>query len=83
MLEGFQLELSLIHISEPTRLGMSAYANLLIREVPQVCVAAASGGNHGVAVAFAAMRLGIKASIFVSKITSPAKMRLIRGYSTE
>ena len=60
-----------------------AFANLLIREVPQVGVAAASGGNHGVAVAFAAMRLGIKASIFVSKITSPAKMQLIRGYRAD
>jgi threonine dehydratase len=60
-----------------------AFANLLIRDVPQVGVAAASGGNHGVAVAFAAMRLGIKASIFVSKITSPAKMQLIRGYRAD
>jgi threonine dehydratase len=41
-----------------------AFANLLTRQVPTVGVVAASGGNHGVAVAFAARRLGIKATIF-------------------
>jgi threonine dehydratase len=35
-----------------------AFANLLMREVPPIGVAAASGGNHGVAVAFAALRMG-------------------------
>src|SRR5260370_41279634 len=33
-----------------------AFATLLMREIPPVGVAAASGGNHGVAVAYAAMR---------------------------
>ena len=31
-----------------------AFANLLLQEVPAAGVAAASGGNHGAAVAFAA-----------------------------
>ena len=35
-----------------------AFANLLTRPVPAAGVVAASGGNHGAAVAFAAMRLG-------------------------
>jgi threonine dehydratase len=38
-----------------------AFTNLLLRDVPPAGVAAASGGNHGVAVAYAAHRLGIPA----------------------
>lgn len=57
-----------------------AFANLLTRPVPQAGVAAASGGNHGAAVAYAAMKLGVPASIFVPGISSPAKMERIRGY---
>jgi threonine dehydratase len=60
-----------------------AFANLLMRQAPAAGVVAASGGNHGVAVAFAAMRLGIKAAIFVPKITSPAKLDRIRAYGAE
>src|SRR5919107_23598 len=40
-----------------------AFTNLLQRPVPSVGVVAASGGNHGAAVAFAAMRLGVPAKI--------------------
>jgi threonine dehydratase len=57
-----------------------AFANLLLREVPPAGVAAASGGNHGAAVAYAARRLGVPATIFVPAITSPAKTERIRGY---
>jgi threonine dehydratase len=60
-----------------------AFANLLTRKAPAVGVVAASGGNHGAAVAFAAMRLGIKATIFVPKVTSPAKLDRIRAYGAE
>jgi len=56
-----------------------AFANLTLREVPRAGVVAASGGNHGVAVAFAARRLGIPAKIFVPRISSPAKIERIRG----
>lgn len=48
-----------------------AFANLLLRQVPQAGVVAASGGNHGAAVAYAAQRLEIPATIFVPDITSP------------
>lgn len=57
-----------------------AFANLLLREVPDTGVAAASGGNHGAAVAYAAQQLGIPATIFVPDITSPAKAERIKGY---
>ena len=57
-----------------------AFANLTLRKIPPAGVAAASGGNHGAAVAYAAMRLGHKARIFVPEISSPAKIARIRGY---
>jgi threonine dehydratase len=60
-----------------------AFANLLTRPAPAAGVVAASGGNHGVAVAYAAMRLGIKAAIFVPKVTSQAKLDRIRAYGAE
>jgi threonine dehydratase len=57
-----------------------AFANLLLRKPPRAGVVAASGGNHGAAVAYAAQRLGIPATIFVPEITSPAKIERIRTY---
>src|ERR1700688_162460 len=60
-----------------------AFANLLLREVPGAGVVAASGGNHGAAVAYAAMRLGMRAKIFVPTVSSPAKIDRIRGYGAE
>ncbi|HZR77224.1 threonine/serine dehydratase [Bradyrhizobium sp.] len=56
-----------------------AFANLLLRKPPAVGVVAASGGNHGVAVAYAAQRLGVPATIFVPDVASPAKQAAIRG----
>lgn len=55
-----------------------AFANLLLRQVPPVGVVAASGGNHGVAVAYAAKQLGIRAKIFVPRVSSAAKVERIR-----
>lgn len=60
-----------------------AFANLLTRDVPDAGVVAASGGNHGAAVAFAAMKLGQPATIFVPSVASRAKMERIRGYGAE
>jgi threonine dehydratase len=57
-----------------------AFTNLLQRRVPAGGVVAASGGNHGAAVAYAAQRLGIDATIFVPEIASPAKIDRIRAY---
>ncbi|MGH9899338.1 MAG: threonine/serine dehydratase [Pyrinomonadaceae bacterium] len=55
-----------------------AFTNLLMRKIPEAGVAAASGGNHGAAVAYGAMKLGIQAKIFVPDISSPAKVARIR-----
>jgi len=60
-----------------------AFTNLLLRQVPKAGVVAASGGNHGAAVAFAAQRLGIPAKIFVPTVASPAKIALIRSYGAD
>src|ERR1035441_233415 len=56
---------------------------LLTRNVPAAGVVAASGGNHGVAVAYAAMKVGRLARIFVPTVSSPAKMDRIRSYGAE
>jgi len=60
-----------------------AFANLLLREVPAAGVVAASGGNHGVAVAYAANRRGVPARIFVPTVSAPAKMERIRQLGAE
>src|SRR4029453_90014 len=60
-----------------------AFANLLMRDVPAAGVVAASGGNHGAAVAFAAMKLGRAARIFVPSVASPAKIERIRSYGAD
>src|SRR5262245_7526102 len=60
-----------------------AFANLLTRDVPEAGVLAASGGNHGVAVAYAAMRLGRRARIFLPTVSSPAKIARIRQYGAD
>src|SRR6202165_1455946 len=60
-----------------------AFANLLLRQVPAAGVVAASGGNHGAAVAYAAMKLGRPAKIFVPSISSPAKVQRIRDYGAD
>jgi threonine dehydratase len=60
-----------------------AFANLLLRDVPAVGVVAATGGNHGVAVAYAAMKLGKPARIFVPTIASQSKVERIRSCGAE
>jgi threonine dehydratase len=57
-----------------------AFNHMLTRKIPPVGVVAASGGNHGAAVAYAAMKTGHPATIFVPEVASPAKMDQIRGY---
>jgi threonine dehydratase len=73
----FKLELLQHTGSFKTR---GAFANLLMREIPPAGVVAASGGNHGVAVAYAARTLGKPATIFVPRVSAPAKMDRIRSY---
>src|SRR3954466_5262466 len=60
-----------------------AFNNLLSRSVPAAGVAAASGGNHGAAVAYAAQRLSHKATIFVPDVSAPVKIARIRSYGAD
>lgn len=60
-----------------------AFTNLLTREVPKAGVVAASGGNHGAATAYAAMKLGQPARIYVPSVSSPAKVQRIRDYGAD
>ena len=60
-----------------------AFANLLTRRVPEAGVVAASGGNHGAAVAYAARTLKVPAKIFVPSVSSPAKIERIRAYGAD
>lgn len=60
-----------------------AFNSLLSQEVPQAGVIAASGGNHGAAVAFAARALGHKAEIFVPALASAAKIARIESFGAD
>lgn len=60
-----------------------AFANLLTRKIPPVGIVAASGGNHGLAVAYAAKQLGVPARIFVPKVAAAVKIEKIRGYGAD
>jgi threonine dehydratase len=60
-----------------------AFANLLLRDVPPAGVVAASGGNHGVAVAYAAHRRAVPAKIFVPTVSAVAKVERIRSLGAD
>jgi threonine dehydratase len=60
-----------------------AFSNLLTRTVPAAGVVAASGGNHGAAVAFAAMRRKVPAKIFVPTVASSTKIQQISDYGAD
>lgn len=60
-----------------------AFANMLTRAGAEQGVVAASGGNHGAAVAYAAQKLGHRARIYVPAISSPAKVARIQSYDAE
>jgi len=60
-----------------------AFNRILSSSVPSAGVVAASGGNHGAAVAYAARSLGYRAEVFVPEVSSPFKVDLIRRYGAE
>lgn len=76
------LKLELLQHSSSFK-ARGAFMNLLTRDVPAAGVVAASGGNHGAAVAFAAMRLGVPAKIFVPTVSPKAKVARITDYGAE
>src|SRR3954470_19689000 len=76
------LKLELLQCSGSFK-ARGAFANLLTRDVPSAGVVAASGGNHGAAVAYAAMKLRLRAKIFVPRVSSASKVRRIRQYGAD
>ncbi|WP_439122819.1 threonine/serine dehydratase [Marivita sp.] len=60
-----------------------AFNTLLASDVPVSGVVAASGGNHGAAVAYAAQKLGHRARIFVPEIAGASKIGLIERTGAE
>jgi threonine dehydratase len=60
-----------------------AFNTILSNDIPAAGIAAASGGNHGAAVAYAAHELSLRARVFVPEIASPAKIAVIRSHGAE
>lgn len=60
-----------------------AFNRILSAEVPAAGVIAASGGNHGLAVAHAARKLGHRGEIFVPSIAAPVKIAGLRALDAE
>ena len=57
-----------------------AHEQLLADDLPAAGVVAASGGNFGAAVAYAARRLEVPAAIFVPASTAAAKLDRVRAF---
>ena len=76
---GYPVEMKLEQMQHTgTFKARGAFNTLLSQEVPEAGLVAASGGNHGAAVAYAAHHLGHKARIYVPEMAGPAKIALIR-----
>lgn len=76
---GFPIEMKLEQMQHTgTFKARGAFNTLLSKPVPKSGLVAASGGNHGAAVAFAARKLGHKARIYVPEMAGPAKIGLIK-----
>ena len=60
-----------------------AMNSLLTMDVPKAGLVAASGGNHGAAVAWAAARLGHRARIYVPELAGDAKINLIQSLGAD
>lgn len=74
-----EIEVKLEHLQHTGSFkARGAFNSLLATQVPAAGIAAASGGNHGAAVGYAAHTLGHKARIFVPEIAGPAKIALIQ-----
>ncbi|SKA01966.1 threonine dehydratase [Enhydrobacter aerosaccus] len=77
--EPLALKLESLQVSGSFK-GRGAFHKLLVSKVPEAGVIAASGGNHGAAVAYAARALGHRAEIFVPTISAPTKVARLKSY---
>ena len=84
LIPGLDLVLKLEHLQHTGSFKpRGAFNSLLTTAVPQAGVVAASGGNHGAAVAYAAKALGHDCTIFIPETASPAKIEMIRRSGVE
>jgi threonine dehydratase len=79
---AFWLKLESLQITGAFK-ARGALNSLLAQEIPSAGVCAASGGNHGQAVAWAARRLGVPVAIFVPTTCPPIKLRRLAEYGAE
>ncbi|MBP5855447.1 threonine/serine dehydratase [Marivibrio halodurans] len=81
---GAAVTLKLEHLQHTGSFKARGAFNALLSEpVPPAGVIAASGGNHGAAVAYAARALGHRAEIFVPEIAHPAKRARLEAYGAK
>jgi len=80
----YKVELKLEHLQHTGSFNAhGAFNTLLSQDVPKAGLVAASGGNHGAAVAYAGSQLGYKARIYVPEMAGPAKIKLIEGLGAD
>lgn len=79
--DGADVQLKLEQLQSSGTFKARGASHFLARhEVGDAGVVAASGGNHGAAVAWAARERGLEANIFVPTISSQAKVDRLRSY---
>lgn len=79
--DGVDIHLKLEHLQHSGTFKARGASHFLTRNVVgEAGVVAASGGNHGAAVAWAARERGLAANIFVPTISSPTKVERLRSY---
>ena len=84
LIPGLDLALKLEHLQHTGSFKpRGAFNSLLTTSVPQAGIVAASGGNHGAAVAYAAKSLGHDCTIFIPETASTAKVEMIRRSGVE
>ncbi|OUS38072.1 threonine dehydratase [Rhodobacterales bacterium 56_14_T64] len=77
---NYPIELKLEHMQHTGSFkARGAFNTLLSQPVPPAGLVAASGGNHGAAVGYAAHKLGHRARIYVPEMAGPAKISLIEA----
>jgi threonine dehydratase len=77
---ALNLKLEMVQYSGSFK-ARGAMNSLLTGDIPDTGVVAASGGNHGAAIAFAADHCGVPANIFVPEVTGQTKIDRIKSYS--
>lgn len=60
-----------------------AFNRLLGEPLPRAGVVAASGGNHGIAVAYAAQKLGARAEIYVPSLATALKRKMLTNLGAQ